>query len=74
MPPVSIRAPARINSGIARSTKESAVRKICWMIIARGYLPLHHSPRKPAIPTENATGTAKISKITNAAKVTVIIG
>jgi hypothetical protein len=44
------------------------------MIIARGYAPLHHNPRKPAIPTAKATGTAKTKKIRKAAIVIVIIG
>ena len=36
MPPVSMSAPARMKSGIARSTKESTERNTCWTMIVSG--------------------------------------
>ena len=36
IPPVSISAPARMNSGIASSTKESTERKACWTMMVSG--------------------------------------
>jgi len=36
MPPVSMSAPARMKSGMARRTNESTARNICWMMMDSG--------------------------------------
>jgi hypothetical protein len=36
MPPVSISAPARMNSGMARSTNESTPSNVCLSTVVRG--------------------------------------
>ena len=48
MPPVSISAPARMNSGMASSTKESTAWKVCCTMMVSGIAAVHHRPTKPA--------------------------
>ncbi len=71
MPPVSMKAPARMKSGIASSTNESTPSKICLTITVSGYSPLHQRPMKPATPMTKATGIPSRRRTT---KETAMIG
>ena len=52
MPPVSMKAPARMKSGMASSTNESTPSKVCLTMTVSGYCPDHQSPRKPETPDD----------------------
>ena len=73
MPPVSIRAPARMKRGIASRTKESTPSKICFTTTVSGYCPLHHNPRKPETPITKATGTPIPSRTKKETAIRVIM-
>jgi hypothetical protein len=57
IPPVSIRAPARMKNGIAKRGKESEPVKIFWGTMIRGMSPLSRRPKIEANPMLKAMGT-----------------
>ncbi len=74
MPPVSMRAPARMKSGMASSTKESTPSKICLAITESGYSPLHQSPAKPETAMTKDTGTPRARKTRKQSAMMAITG
>jgi len=62
IPPVSIKAPARMKKGTARSGKESQPVKIFCGTMTRGTFPFSRSPIIDASPMLNAIGTLTATK------------
>ena len=56
IPPVSIKAPARMNRGTARRGKESHPVKIFWGRMTRGIFPFNRRPKIEARPMLKAIG------------------
>src|SRR5262249_52581702 len=69
MPPVSISPPARMKSGIASRTKESAPENMCCGTTRSGAVSESQSPITAATPTAKATGAVRLIMTTKASTI-----